>query len=259
MEVLLAFLLKRSRAYLLAHGEQPLSMAQTQQWISLLARRQQGEPIAYLIGHCEFWSLAFQVNEHTLIPRPETEILVEWVLELYDADSRIKVLDLGTGSGAIALALATERPHWEITACDISDQALAVARSNAQQLNCPQVSFHKSDWFHSLPPQNFHMIVSNPPYIAEEDVHLQQGDVAFEPLLALQSGTDGLKDIQHITAQTKHFLKPGGHLLFEHGAAQAADVKTCLQRQGYQQITTRCDLAGHERCTGGLLTSPNAF
>ncbi len=245
-EVLLAWLLRKDRSYLFAHPEKRLQPAAQAQFDQLIKQRAQGVPVAYLIESRDFHTLTLYVTPDTLIPRPETEHLVEQALQLGDADDDWRVLELGTGSGAIALALAAEKPGWRITATDISTAALAVAQHNAQQHNPNQVQFILSDWFANI-TTSFDLIISNPPYIAADDPHLQQGDVRHEPSSALIAGPDGLDDIRLIIEQAKDYLEPTGWLIFEHGFTQGMACRDLLQQHGYQHIATTRDLAGHER------------
>lgn len=247
-EVLLGFVLGQSRTYLYTWPERELSATQQSLLEELVARRASGTPVAYLVGEREFWSLPLQVNEHTLIPRPETELLVEQALARLPRSGR--ALDLGTGTGAIALALVSERPDAEIWAVDASREALKVARANVERLGLPVQLVH-SDWFAQLSGQRFHLIVSNPPYIAEADPHLGQGDVRFEPLTALASGRDGLTDIRQIVARAPAHLHPGGWLLFEHGYDQGAPVRELLTRAGFSSVETVQDYGGNDRVTLG--------
>lgn len=247
-EVLLGFVLGQSRTYLYTWPERELSATQQSLLEELVARRASGTPVAYLVGEREFWSLPLQVNEHTLIPRPETELLVEQALARLPRSGR--ALDLGTGTGAIALALASERPDAEIWAVDASREALKVARANVERLGLPVQLVH-SDWFAQLSGQRFHLIVSNPPYIAEADPHLGQGDVRFEPLTALASGRDGLADIRQIVARAPAHLHPGGWLLFEHGYDQGAPVRELLTQAGFSGVETVQDYGGNDRVTLG--------
>lgn len=247
-EVLLGFVLGQSRTYLYTWPERELSATQQSLLEELVARRASGTPVAYLVGEREFWSLPLQVNEHTLIPRPETELLVEQALARLPRSGR--ALDLGTGTGAIALALVSERPDAEIWAVDASLEALKVARANVERLGLPVQLVH-SDWFAQVSGQRFHLIVSNPPYIAEADPHLGQGDVRFEPLTALASGRDGLTDIRQIVARAPAHLHPGGWLLFEHGYDQGAPVRELLTQAGFSGVETVQDYGGNDRVTLG--------
>lgn len=260
VQVLLQRVLQAGRAYLFAHPEYVLSSAQADEYRALLQRRLSGEPVAYLFGEREFFGLNLSVTPATLIPRPDTELLVELALarisELTLAQAgkeTPRILDMGTGSGAIALAVAHERADAEVWACDASVAALAVARANAQRLGIVNVRFVESNWFAALGGQRFHLIVSNPPYIAEDDPHLARGDVRFEPLSALASGADGLDDIRAIITQAAAHLEPGGSLMLEHGYDQAAQVRELLQAAGFAAVFSVRDLAGIERCSGGQL------
>jgi release factor glutamine methyltransferase len=251
-EILLAFVLNCSRTYLYTHPEKVLLAAQTTHFNQLIEKRRQGIPIAYLTGLREFWSLPLKVTEATLIPRPETEKLVEIALELLSPIPHARILDLGTGSGAIALALAHERPDWRITATDKSEAALQVAQQNAQSLQLSTIEFIHSDWFSAIPmDKKFHAIVSNPPYIATADPHLLQGDVRFEPYLALTSGDDGLQDLQVIIKQSLARLEKNGLLLTEHGYSQKQAVETLLTKCGFSEVQCWQDWQGNDRISGG--------
>ena len=252
-EVLLGHSLKQSRAWLLTYQEEELSKEQITEFQTLVNRRKNGEPIAYILGEREFWSLNLNVNSSTLIPRPETEVLVEVALEKAQLPFRgiLSIADLGTGSGAIALALATELENAFITATDKSDDALAVAKQNAEQLGLSNVEFLNSDWFNNLSDHRFNIICSNPPYIENRDPHLQQGDLRFEPQSALASGPDGLFDIQHIISQAQHFLHVDGWLILEHGFQQVEQAHTLFTEASFVNINTRKDYAGHPRITYG--------
>ncbi len=249
-QLLLAHTIDRSRTWLFAHSEAQLDTEQAEQFQLLLRRRHAGEPVAYILGYREFWSLNLQVSSAVLIPRPDTESLVSWALELVPKEQPCSLIDIGTGSGAIALALAYERPHCDITATDISAEALAMARENSRRLALP-ISCCLSDCFDEVAGQQWSLIVSNPPYIAEADPHLTQGDLPREPITALVSGNDGLNVIRRLVASAPSHLLPGGHLLLEHGWEQGAAVRALLVAAGFSQVSTRRDLAGHERVTGG--------
>jgi release factor glutamine methyltransferase len=249
-EILLGHCLGQRRSWLYTWPEREVPSAQAEQYRQLLADRRRGQPIAYLVGRREFWSLSLTVNHHTLIPRPETETLVDWALAL-PLPANACVLDLGTGSGAIALALASERPGWQVWGVDASEEALAVARSNAGRLQLEQVRFARSDWYQAMAGRRFHLLVSNPPYIDSLDPHLQQGDVRFEPRPALVADAAGLADLARLVRGAAAQLQPGGWLLLEHGCSQGAAVRALLQDAGFGEIATRRDLAGLERITGG--------
>lgn len=249
--LLLAHVLDRNLTWLQTWPEHVVTDDQLAAFNGLLARRKQGEPVAYLLGTQPFWTLDLEVSPDTLIPRPETELLVEKVLELLPADENCSLIDLGTGTGAIALALASERPRWDMTACDVSEGALRVARRNQQRLNL-NVSLVQSDWFSAVPPRRFHAVLSNPPYIETQDPHLSRGDLRFEPRSALASGADGLDDIRRIAAQAGEYLRQGGLLMLEHGYNQAAKVRELLVSNGYVKVESCRDLAGHERITYGF-------
>ena len=253
IQCLLQHVLNVPRAWLLAHSEHYPNETEQIHYRELLQRRLQGEPVAYLLGEREFFGLMFKVTPATLIPRPETELLVELVLPRIPQQGLCRVLDLGTGSGAIALALAHARPDVEVLGCDASTTALAVAHANAQQLAIANAAFILSDWFEALTTQKFNIIVSNPPYIAAGDPHLARGDVRFEPISALVSGGDGLHDIRHIATHAPDYLEPGGWLLLEHGYDQAAKVRELLQQAGFDVVFSACDLAGIERVSGGRI------
>lgn len=251
IQTLLQAALQVNRAYLYAHAEQVLDAAQEAAYLALFERRAQGEPIAYILGKREFFGLEFKVTPATLIPRPDTELLVEQAMQRIPAQRPCAVLDLGTGTGAIALSIAQARPQANVVAVDASEQALRVARDNQLNLGVNNVSLLLSDWFSALQGRNFDVIVSNPPYIRSDDIHLQQGDVRFEPMTALASGIDGLHDIRNICSRSMQFLLPGGCLLLEHGYDQAQQVREILHASGFQAVFTERDLAGVERVTGG--------
>ena len=256
VQCLLQQVLQVQRVYLLAHAERVLTDAEYAAYAALLQRRVAGEPVAYILGQREFYGLNLAVTPATLIPRPDTELLVELALQRLPQGEAGTVLDLGTGSGAIALAIAHERPQVQVLACDASVAALAVAQHNAAALQLANVVFVRSNWFAALAAQRFDVIVSNPPYIAAADPHLALGDVRFEPLSALASGSDGLDDIRQIVAQAHSHLQPGGWLLLEHGYDQAAQVRHLLQQAGFAEVYSACDLAGIERVSGGRLDAP---
>jgi len=240
-----------TRTALITRGGEALSTEQEARLRELIERRRKGEPVAYLTGRREFWSLELTVTPDVLIPRPETELLVEQALVRIPPDATRRIADLGTGSGAIALAIASERPHCRVTATDASPAALAVARGNARRLGIGNVEFREGEWFAPLAGLTFDLIVSNPPYIATADPHLMQGDVRFEPRAALVSGGDGLDAIRLIAVQASAHLQHGGWLLLEHGYDQAAAVRAILGTNGLTDITSVADLAGHARVTAG--------
>ncbi|MCG6933229.1 MAG: peptide chain release factor N(5)-glutamine methyltransferase [Gallionella sp.] len=252
VQSLLQFVLHANRAWLLSHPEQLLDPDQHDRYIALFERRLRGEPVAYLLGEREFYELNFTVSPATLIPRPETELLVELALQRIPRHGPCRVLDLGTGSGAIALSIAHARPGAEVVAVDASAAALEVAQSNAHRLEAGNARMLQSDWFGALQEEWFDIIISNPPYIAAGDTHLAQGDVRFEPREALASGMDGLDDIRRICAQAGEHLRKNGWLMLEHGHDQAAQVRALLQQSGFERIFSARDLAGIERVSGGI-------
>lgn len=250
-EILLAFTLNKPRSYLHAYPEQVLTQAQAQQFAEFTKRCLDGEPIAYITGVKEFWSLPLFVTRDTLIPRPETEMLVETVLEIFPSEANIKIADLGTGSGAISIALAHERPEWKIFAVDVSESALTIARKNAQQFALHNISFYRGNWCTALPCNDFDVIVSNPPYIAETEWETYAQGLKFEPKGALTSGEDGLNAIREISSMANQFLRTSGLLLLEHGFWQGQAVRDILQANGFHDVRSICDLSGHERVTLG--------
>jgi release factor glutamine methyltransferase len=250
-EFLLAHFLGKTRSWLYAHADQALAAQQCDDFDALVQRRKQGEPVAYITGRRAFWSLDLKVTPDTLIPRPETELLVELALSLAHPECPAKILDLGTGSGAIALAIAAERPDCRITAADVSPSAIAVAIDNADRLKLRNVTFEQGNWYSRLGGQCFDIIVSNPPYIEEADMHLGQGDLRFEPRSALVSGTDGLDDIRIIVSQAHRHLSPGGWLLIEHGWNQGEAVRALFRCAEFLDIETSKDLEQRDRVTFG--------
>lgn len=251
LELLLAAALNKPKSYLYTWPEQIIPEQALIKFNHYLARRQQGEPIAYILGSQGFWSLDLQVDKQTLIPRPDTELLVEACLEQIPVDQHYRILDLGTGTGAIALAVASERPLSKVIGVDFIEQAVQLANANKERLQLTNISFLQSDWFTNVTGELFNIIVSNPPYIAVDDPHLEQGDVRFEPATALVSGDDGLNDIKLIIEQAPDYLLANGWLLFEHGYQQAEAVQQLLAKRGFTAINTLRDLGGNERVTGG--------
>ena len=239
-----------SDTHLVAHPGQALTDLQRERYLAWVERRRAGEPVAYLTGEREFYSLAFKVTPAVLIPRPETELLVEAALECVPALAPFRVLDLGTGSGCVAIAIAKHRVRARVTATEVSRDALAVARENAARHGCG-IEFLESDWFDALAGRRFDLVVSNPPYVAERDPHLSEGDSRFEPRTALVAGVDGLSCIRLIIARARAQLEPGGGLLFEHGYDQATRCRALLAQAGYLEVATRHDLAGVGRVSGG--------
>ena len=250
-QVLLTYVLQCNTAHLAAWPEKTLGDAQLADFLQLLKQRQQGVPVAHLTGSREFWSLDFSVDDSTLIPRPETETLVEFILEQFDDVDRLKLLDMGTGTGAIAISIAKQKPDWEIIASDVSEQALALAAKNSSENLTANVTFVHSNWFDAIAQDDFNIIVSNPPYIACGDPHLSQGDVRFEPQSALSSGETGMDDIEHICSQAKDHLLKNGCLVVEHGYNQKQQVSDCFNSNGFKEIEQRQDLSGHTRMTAG--------
>jgi release factor glutamine methyltransferase len=249
-EILLGHCLGQSRAWLYTWPEREPSSEQVQHYRQLLAQRERGEPIAYLTGWREFWTLQLKVDRHTLIPRPETETLVSWALEL-PLPPAAEVLDLGTGSGAIALALASERRAWLVEGVDASEAALQVATDNAAHLGLGWVRFFRSDWYRALTGRRFHLLAANPPYIEATDAHLQQGDLRFEPRTALVAADAGLADLAQLVGGAAAHLHHGGWLLLEHGYQQGERVRELLREAGFARVSTRQDLAGLDRISGG--------
>lgn len=256
-ELLLAAALGRPRSWLYAHADAVPAADAAARFAELIAQRAAGEPVAYLLGRRGFWTLELEVGPDCLIPRPETELLLEQALSRLPLDAAVRVADLGTGSGALALAVASERPHAEVWASDASPAALARARGNARRLDLARrVRFVAGDWCAALGTTRFAMLLSNPPYLAEDDAHLQQGDLRFEPRLALVSGAEGLDALRAIIAAAPDHLEPRGWLLLEHGAEQASSVRTLLGARGFAEVRSMRDLQAHERVTLGQW--PNA-
>ncbi|MBB3102694.1 peptide chain release factor N(5)-glutamine methyltransferase [Azomonas macrocytogenes] len=249
-EWLLAAALGKSGSYLRTWPEREVADAIAERFAASLARRRKGEPVAYILGRQGFWSLELDVSPDTLIPRPDTELLVETALTLLP-ETALDALDLGTGTGAIALALALERPAWRLTGVDRVEQAVALAEGNCKRLGLGNVDFLPSHWFSALRARRFSLIVANPPYIAENDPHLSQGDVRFEPSSALIAGPDGLDDLRTIIARAPDHLAAGGWLLLEHGHDQAQAVRELLAAGGFVAVESRRDLAGHARISLG--------
>jgi release factor glutamine methyltransferase len=254
-EILLCHALEVHRSFIYANPELVVHAQRRQDFLNLVRERTQGTPIAYLTGKRSFWSLELMVNANVLIPRPETELLVETALSLIPAGTVQRVVDLGTGSGAIALSLAKERPAWEVHATDLSDLALEIAKENARRNGLEQVQFHMGSWTEPLAGK-FDLIVSNPPYVAQEDAHLQQGDCRFEPSMALTPGGDGLSAFSQIATESRALLSNGGWLLFEHGWDQGPAVRAILNSAGYEEVRTIRDLAGIERVCCGRMYRP---
>jgi release factor glutamine methyltransferase len=250
-ELLLVHVLGKPRSWLIAHADDALDAGHAEAFDVLVQRRGDGEPVAYITGRRGFWSLDLEVTPATLIPRPETELLVELALDRLPVSVPVRVADLGTGSGAIALAIAHECKSAQVLATDASQQALAVAQRNAARLGIANVAFAQGDWLAPLHGQVFDVIASNPPYIEARDPHLGQGDLRFEPASALASGDDGLDDIRRIVADAGAHLKPNGWLLMEHGWNQGAAVRALLERAGYREVFTAQDLEQRDRVSGG--------
>ena len=252
-ELLLLHVLGRDRSWLFAHATDPVGAADQAAFAAVLAQRVAGQPVAYLLGRRGFWTLELEVTPATLIPRPDTERLVELALERLPEGRPLRIADLGTGSGAIALALASERPLATVVATDLSTAALAVAQRNAQRHGLANVAFRAGAWHAPLGQERFDLIATNPPYIASDDPHLVQGDLRFEPPTALASGSDGLDDIRVIVAGAAAQLQPGGWLLIEHGWDQGAAIRALLLQAGFAQVATEQDLEQRDRVSLGCL------
>lgn len=251
-EVLLGLALNKQRSYLRAWPDRQLQPEHLAAFKALLEQRRKGIPVAYITGNREFWSRDFLVTPDVLIPRPDTELLIELSLNLIPANAPAKIIDLGTGSGIIAITLAAECPHAQISAADFSLAALRIAQLNADKHHISNIQFYQSDWFADIPDNTkFNLIVSNPPYIAEDDRHLQQGDVRFEPSTALCAEDQGLGDIKTIADAARNYLEPCGHLLIEHGYGQQQQVQTLFKDLHYDKVQTYKDLSGQPRVTYG--------
>lgn len=255
-ELIAMHVLNKERSFLYAMPEYVVPPAARDQFISLTKERGDGMPLAYITGTKSFWNLNLLVNKATLIPRPDTELLVELTLKLLPATAKLKLLDLGTGSGAVALAIASERPHWEILAVDITEAALDIARENAARLAINNVKFLQSDWFARIPPTHFDAIVANPPYIAANDKHLQ--NLTFEPYTALVAGENGYQALADIIKTSGAWLKPEGLLLLEHGYQQQNEVQKLFGRHNWRMIQSWQDLTGNDRVTGGYIPEKHA-
>jgi release factor glutamine methyltransferase len=256
MRILLAHTLRRSRAWLAAHPEACPDGSEVAAFKAYCARRVDGEPIAYIVGEREFYGLSLEVTPAVLIPRPETELLVDLALARLPIDSALRVLDLGTGSGAIALAIAHERPHARVVAVDASSAALVVAQKNAQRHGLANVEFIESDWYANVPNERFALIVSNPPYVAGTDPHLAEGDLRFEPRIALTPAGDGMDALRAIARGAAHFLAADGWLMVEHGFDQAHACRVLLEGLHFSDVVSHPDLAGIMRATCGRLRRP---
>lgn len=253
-ELLLARAIGKSRTYLFTWPDRSVSAAEQEQFSQLIQARATGRPVAQLLGEKEFWSMLFEVNEQVLTPRPETELLVERALMQIPLEGSQQILDLGTGSGCIAAAIGMERPDCNILAVDVSQDALALAAKNVQRHTIRNIELRPSNWFAAIAPtKQFHLILSNPPYIAADDAHLQTPELTWEPRQALESGDDGLDDIRKIIQAAAPFLAPKGILLFEHGYNQAKAVQQLLEAAGFCEVQSFADLSGHLRVTSGRL------
>lgn len=248
-ELLLMHVLKFSRAELLLQSDKIITEKNQQQIDALIARRLNGEPIAYLLGHQPFWTMDLWVTPDTLIPRPETECLVEWILHHFAASEKLSVADVGTGSGAIAIALAVEKKLWRMDAADIASESLVVAKKNLEKYDVKNIALYVSDWFSALTEKKYDVIVSNPPYIAENDLHLSA--LTFEPQHALVSGADGLDAIRWIVNDAKKFLKPNGYVVIEHGYDQGNRVADIFKKAGFTEIKNHRDLSDVARFVTG--------
>lgn len=246
-EILLASSMNIDRARLYAYPERKVPDQAVAHFNFLLSRRNQHYPVAYLLGSKEFWSIKLKVDQNTLIPRPETECLVETALEFIPENLTYDILDLGTGSGAIALAIARERPEANVLAIDLSEEALQIARGNAREHDIANIEFLRSDWFSEIHNKQFNMIVCNPPYVESSDSGFTSGELRHEPRLALDGGQDGMQVISYLIPAARKFLKPTGHLILEHGMQQAKDIRVLFTANRYQEIYTRQDYSGLDR------------
>lgn len=258
--LLIAYVLAKPRAYLYAWPEELIDDEAQQKLDSLLLRRLKKEPIAYIIGYKDFWNFSLKVSPAVLIPRPETECLIEWILKQprFSQDQQCKTADLGTGSGAIALALALERPHWSIVAIDQSEAALQVAKANAKELNINHIAFYQGDWCRALPENDYDLIVANPPYISQTEWETFGPHLSYEPQTALLSAQNGLADLNAICSQAQDYLAVDGTLLLEHGYDQHHAINALFKVHGFQVIDSVSDLLGHDRALAGwkLATNP---
>ncbi len=250
-EILLCLAINKPRSFLRAWPDKKLTLSQEQLFNQYLDERVQGKPIAYITGYKEFWSRDFKVTPEVLIPRPDTELIIELCLDLIPQNANTNMLDLGTGSGIIGITLAAERPSAKVIASDYSASALRIAQLNAQTHHTSNITFYQSDWLTHIPNQQFDLIVSNPPYIAKDDVHLTQGDLRFEPSSALSATENGLSDIKTIINHARDYLAPNGHLLIEHGYNQQEAVQGIFRDFNYYNINTHVDLSGQPRVTCG--------
>ncbi len=250
-EILFCDVMQFNRTKIYSHPDQVVPDDKSALFQSLIEQRQQGHPIAHLTGKKEFWSLELAINEDTLIPRPETELLVETALQMIPEDAAFNILDLGTGSGAVAIAVASERPYCKIVATDISTNALTIARKNTETHQLKNIQFYLSNWYLDIPLQSFDLIVSNPPYIKRDDGHLSQGDVRFEPELALVAGIDGMQAINKILENAAQYLAAGAYLLIEHGYDQRLLVQEAFLKNDFKLPKTFQDLSGQDRITRG--------
>jgi release factor glutamine methyltransferase len=251
-DLILSFALQIPRTRFITQAELPVGNQQYQIIQELIKQRKSGLPVSYITGRKGFWDVELFVSEHTLIPRPETELLVEFALSVFPANKPLNVIDLGTGTGAIAIAIARSRPNWQVFATDVSEPALKVAKQNCDKYKLSNIELMQSDWFSTIDDNlSFDLIISNPPYVAESDTHLSEGDVRFEPIIALSSGPQGLDDLQKIVAHSKDYLNEHGWLIVEHGFDQDEAVKSLFTQHGYATIQQGMDLNGHIRATYG--------